>query len=290
MKVYYKLFKTIFLLFLLTSAIHAGSKGRQPFETPYLQDLMCAALQTTARSPFAYTGEEIINKVDKNITFKNARFESEMVIHIGDEIRTKKLVSYSKGQDTGFAKFLYPPRDKGVKYLKIEDNLWMYLPSVEKVIKIAGHMLRQSMMGSDMSYEDALDNTKLKEKYTITLIGSEKIAVDYVKNNKVLSSKKDCYILDLVAKVKKVTYHRRKIWVDKQFFVPVREELFAKSGKKLKVLRAGNIKNYQGRYFATYSTMRNLLRKKSWTEFILKKAEFDIKLAKDIFSHRQLRK
>ncbi|MBT7087556.1 outer membrane lipoprotein-sorting protein, partial [bacterium] len=106
----------------------------------------------------ALTGVEIIKKVDANQVYSTAYFEYEMRIHVGEEIRTKKLVSYMQGREKSFAEFVYPVRDKGVKYLFVGDNLWMYLPSVEKVIKIAGHMLRQSMAGSDMSYEDALED------------------------------------------------------------------------------------------------------------------------------------
>ena len=63
----------------------------------------CLGLFLLNRLLFAYTGEEIINKVDENATFENARFEATMKIHIGDEIRTKKLISYAKGQNTGFS-------------------------------------------------------------------------------------------------------------------------------------------------------------------------------------------
>jgi len=220
------------------------------------------------------TGDEIINEVDKNMTFTSARMESKMLIHVGKQVRTKKMISYAQGKDKSFAKFTSPARDKGVKYLKIGDNMWMYLPSVDKIIKIAGHMLRQSMMGSDFSYEDALESNKLLEKYKVTLIGQDEKS----------------YILELTAKVKKVTYYKRKIWVDKRTFIPTREELFAKSGKKLKVMTMGEVKRFGRRYYPTYMTIENLLRRDSKTELFTTKAQFDIRIPAGIFSQANLKK
>lgn len=234
------------------------------------------------------SGEAIIRKVDANMTFDSGRFESEMVIHIRDQVRTKKMVSYAEGREKSFAEFIYPARDKGVKFLKIEDNMWIYMPSVEKIIKIAGHMLRQSMMGSDFSYEDSLESSKLVEKYNAKLITEETIAVTFRKGTEEVEEKRQCYVVNLLAKVKEVTYYRRKIWVDKEVFLPLREELFAKSGKKLKVMELGNIESYEKRYYPMYYSMRNLLRKDSLTEMIITKAEFDIQIPEETFTQRNL--
>jgi len=226
----------------------------------------------------ALTGEQIINRVDRNMTFASARMEAKMVIHVGKQVRTKKMISYSEGKNKSFAEFTYPARDKEVKYLKIDDNMWMYLPSVEKIIKIAGHMLRQSMMGSDFSYEDALESSNLSEKYEVKLVRSEVL------------NRRPCHVLDLTAKVKKVTYYRRKIWIDKEYFVPLQEEMFAKSGKKLKVMTLGKIQKFGKRYYPTYMSLKNLLRKNSLTEMFTTKAQFGIKIPKGTFTQRNLRK
>ena len=251
----------------------------------------------------ALTGDEIIRRVDKNMTFETARFEAMMIIHVNDQVRKKKYVSYAKGRDVGFTEFFYPPADKGVKYLKIDDNMWMYLPSVTKIIKIAGHMLRQSMMGSDFSYEDALESAKLLDNYKVELLGEEIVPITFIKDTLEITKNRPCYILDLTAKVKKVTYFRRKIWVDKEVFLPVKEELYAKSGKKLKEMELGNVKeflpvnsnrrvnrNRTRRYYPLYVAMRNLLRKDSLTEMIITKAEFDLEIPEWTFTLRNLRK
>jgi outer membrane lipoprotein-sorting protein len=250
----------------------------------------------------AITGDEIVSRVDQNMTFDSARFESMMIIHVKDQVRKKKFVSYAKGRDVGFTEFFYPPGDKGVKYLRIDDNMWMYLPSVTKIIKIAGHMLRQSMMGSDFSYEDALESSRLLDKYKVELLGEEIIPITFIKDSQEITKNRPCYILNLAAKVKEVAYYRRKIWVDKEVFLPVKEELFAKSGKKLKEMELGNVKeffptyrnrrinNKARRYYPLYISMKNLLRKDSLTEMVITKAEFDVAIPEWTFTLRNLRK
>jgi len=218
------------------------------------------------------TGEEILKKVDENLTYDSAYIEAKMVIHIRDQVREKEMFSYSEGKDKSYAEFTAPARDKGVKYLKIGDQMWMYLPSVEKVIKIAGHMLRQSMMGSDYSYEDALESGQLLEKYDAALIKEE--ALD----------DRETYVLTLIAKVKEVTYFKRMIWVDKKTMVPLKENLYAKSGKLLKEMEVEQIRRFGSRYYPTKTTMRNLLRADSKTEFIVLKAEFGVPIKDRVFT------
>ena len=252
--------------------------------------LGCLVVGLLVVKAFALTGEQIINRLDENMTFKTARTEARMVIHVEGEVREKGLITYERGRDTAFAEFTAPARDQGVKYLMIKDNMWMYLPEVDKIIKIAGHMLRQSMMGSDFSYEDALESSKLLEKYSVTLVSEEVVPLTFRREGKLVAVPRRCYVLDLTAKVKEVTYYRRMTWVDKELFVPVKEELFAMSGKKLKVMTVGDVQKFGARYYPMYYTISNLLRKDSMTEMFITKAAFDIRVPEETFTQRNLRK
>ncbi|MFQ6618718.1 MAG: outer membrane lipoprotein-sorting protein, partial [Fidelibacterota bacterium] len=156
---------------------------------------------------------EILRKVDDNMLYSTAKAEVEMIISFGKREFKKRMVSFSKGRDTSFVKFLYPSRDAGIKFLKMKDNMWMYLPSVDKIIRISGHMKRQSMMGSDFSYEDVMETSSLLEDYQVVLERKEKL-----KGN-------ENYVLSLMAKRHNVTYVRRKLWVDAEKFIVNKMEL-----------------------------------------------------------------
>lgn len=224
----------------------------------------------------ALTAVQILKRMDQNQVFGTRRAFITMRIKKRGVVRTKKMESVSRGEKTSFSKFLYPARDKGVKYLRMGDNLWMYLPNAEKTIKISGHMLRQSMMGSDFSYEDMLNNNALTDVYNVKMIKREKVG------------KHDCYVLHLKQKKRGQTYPIRKIWVDSKLFVPRRSDMFALSGRLMKTMRFGKVKQYGKRYYTTYMKMENKLRRGTWTEVVLTKLIFKVKLAGQIFSLQNL--
>jgi len=224
------------------------------------------------------TAEEILDAIDNNMFSSSVSYTSRMIIHHQKRIDEKAMKSWGEGRDKGFVEFTAPARDKGTKYLFLDDNLWMYIPNVEKVIKISGHLLRQSMMGSDFSYEDSMSRVKLREDYKAVVIDEEEI------------DGRACYILELTAVRKDVTYYRRKIWVDKERFVALKSERYAKTGKLLKLMTTQNIQKIGGRYYPTKLTMEDMIRKNSKTELIIENIQFDIKIPKSTFTRRNLEK
>ncbi len=185
----------------------------------------------------AQDAKEILETVDKNMSSKNRIFESDMVIHGRRSSRTVTSRTYSEGDIQSFTEYLSPAREQGTKMLKQEDKLWIYSPSTDRIIQISGHMLRQSVMGSDLSYEDMMDDRKLTDIYDATLEGHEEI------------DGRDTYVLDLVANVEDVAYHSQKIWVDSERFVPLKQEMFAKSGQLLKRTELSDVQKVQDRWF-----------------------------------------
>ena len=96
-----------------------------------------------------------MERMDKNLTFEARRARMVMTVE-GRRTRSFEMVSYGRGEEDSAMEYVAPARDKNTKMLKLGDELWMYLPGVDRVQKISGHMLRQGMMGSDFSYEDIL--------------------------------------------------------------------------------------------------------------------------------------
>jgi outer membrane lipoprotein-sorting protein len=144
-------------------------------------------------------------------------------------------------------------------------------------MRISGHMLRQSMMGSDFSYEDmTVRAKKLKEEYSSEIKGEETI------------DGRPCLLMVLTSKIEKQTYFTRKAWVDKERFIVLREELYARSGKLIKEMAVQAVHAYKDRYYPTRLTMKDKLRQNSSTEMIVKKIEFDIPIPDETFSEREL--
>jgi outer membrane lipoprotein-sorting protein len=158
------------------------------------------------------SGEDIIKRVDKNKIYETIEYNGKMTIKKGRRTRVKIMRVYAEGEEKALIEFTNPV-DRGTKYLKLHDEMWIYFPDAEEIIKISGHMLKQSMMGSDFSYEDVMENEGLLERYQISVLGSE------------IVDERDCYVLELNAKSKEVTYAKQKLWVDKERFVILKTEL-----------------------------------------------------------------
>jgi len=221
--------------------------------------------------------DEILKKVEKNMSSDNRVFESSMVIKGNRSSRTITSRTYSVGDKKSFTEYLSPAREQGTKMLKLENQLWIYSPSTDRTIQISGHMLRQSVMGSDLSYEDMMDNRKLSDVYSAKVTGNEVIG------------NRNTYVLELTAKVTDVAYHSRKMWIDNEKFVPLKEELFAKSGQLLKRTTLSDVMQIEGRWFPSTVIYKDMLKQGEGTEFHITTIKFNQKIPEYIFTKAALK-
>jgi len=226
----------------------------------------------------ALTAVEILERLDANFMARNRRSTSSMIIRGRRGTRTVRSQSWIQGNEKAFTEYLAPPREKGTKMLKLGDELWTWTPATDRIIKIAGHMLRQAVMGSDLSYEDFMEDPVLHEIYTSEVTGEEPV------------EGRPCYVLTLRAAAPGTAYHSRKLWIDKQWFLAMREELFARSGKLLKVLHVHEVFKQDDRWYPKRMTFKDVLKRGEGTELVLESIEFDIEIPEHVFSKAALRR
>lgn len=229
----------------------------------------------TAQSLPKLSGEEIMRRVDANNVFDSASYSAIMEIDLGRRVLTKELTVLVEGSEKAFIEFVNP-EDQGTRYLKIGKDLWMYFPTEQETVKISGHLLKEGMMGSDVSYEDALESEELTQKYTITVSGTERV------NDRL------CYILELKAKSRDVPYDAQKLWVDGERFVNLKAQMYAKSGKMLKESHSLKVEQFDERWYVTELLMEDALKKGEGTRFEIMDLRFDVDLPADQFSLRRL--
>jgi outer membrane lipoprotein-sorting protein len=133
-------------------------------------------------------------------------------------------------------------------------------------------------MGSDLSYEDMMEDRKLTDLYNARVISEEKVG------------DRDTWILELKAKTDNVAYYLRKIWVDKEHFVPLKEELYAKSGQILKRTELRDVRKVQGRWFPFSVLYKDMLKEGNGTEFKISDIKFDQDIPDYIFTKAALKK
>ena len=227
----------------------------------------------------ALSPEEIIDRVDRNEVFSTIRYRGIMTIQKGEgrQPRVKEFKAAAKGRDRAFIEFTNTG-DRGTKYLKLKDELWIKGAYAEEATRISGHLLRQNMMGSDYSYEDVVSNEKLLDLYSAKLAGIEELAG------------RECYRLELAAKAKQVAYARQTVWVDAQEFVARKVQYFALSGQLLKELTVLETRKIGDRFFPVSIRMENKRHQNTYTLFEMKSVELDAPVDDGVFSKRQLEK
>jgi outer membrane lipoprotein-sorting protein len=207
--------------------------------------------------------KEILRRIDKNMSSENRVFTSRMIIHGRRNTRTVLSRTWAAGEKKSFTEYLFPAREQGTKMLKLDDQLWIFSPSSDRIIQIAGHMLRQSVMGSDLSYEDLMED-KIGDRL--------------------------CWVLKLTAFDPEVAYQGMKLWVDQERNIPLKEELYAKSGTLLKRTELSDVTLIKNRWYPKKIVFKDVLKEGEGTEFIMDEVNFDVVIPDYIFSKASLKK
>lgn len=226
---------------------------------------------------FGQTADEMLEKIDKNMSANTRIIESTMIVHGKRADRSMSSKSYTEGTKKSYTEYLSPAREKGTKMLKINNEMWVYSPSTDRTIMISGSMLRQSVMGSDLSYEDMMDDRKLTEIYSAKITDTQTF------------DGRNCFVLELTATVNDAAYPSQKIWVDKERWIPLKQEMYAKSGKLLKQVTVSDLRQVQGRWFPMKMNYRDMLKDGKGTDWIISKIEFNVPIPENVFNKGSLK-
>ena len=218
------------------------------------------------------TGKSLLDKVDNNMSAKTRILTAKMEIADLRATRTMVSKSYTIGDKKAYTEYLAPAREKGTKMLKLEDRLWIYSPSTDRTIQISGHMMRQSVMGSDMSYEDMMNDKPLLEQYKADVTGEE--TVDGRK----------CWVVLLTAIIPDVNYFTQKMWIDQEKFVPLKIEAYAKGGKLLKRTTLTDVQRIQGRWFPMSMVYKDMLKQGEGTKMTIQEVQLDANIPASYFN------
>ena len=243
----------------------------------YVMAFLSALFALCAGALSAQTAGEILDKVDANMSFRSIRYAGRMEITVAGQTRNKTMRAAAQGSSKAFLEFTNP-EDKGVRYLKLDKNLWIYFPREQDTVKISGHLLKEGMMGSDVSYEDALESSDFRTRYTATLKDDDSV------------EGRRCFVVELTARVPTAAYDRLVLWIDAERFVTVKEEMYAKSGRLLKVSKALEVLTVGGRWFPSRIEFVSRLRANTRTVFAMNAIELDVPLDEKQFSLAALTK
>ena len=221
--------------------------------------------------------DEIVKKAQDTLHLPQHRTEILLVVQKKRRVKEYELTLFQDDSgNVGSAEFHRPLRDKGTKYLRKDGGLWMFLPSIEKTKRIAGHMLNQGVMGSDLSYEEMLVQQDWTTNYEAQL------------NQDTIEQESPCFHVTLRAKDPKNFYAKRVLWIEKEHFVPIREQVYDSSDNLVKEWVRKDLRYIGTQWIPFYQEIENKRIPTNKTTITVTEIKLEPTLSQDFFSHRWL--
>lgn len=225
----------------------------------------------------ASSAEEIARKVDELYRSNTSYAELSMEIVTPHWQRTLDMKAWSRGMDQTFIRILSPRKERGVGTLRIDTEMWNYLPRTGKVIKIPPSMMMSAWMGSDFTNDDLVKEFTLTKHYTFRLLEPED---------------REEGLLYLEARPKPdvpVVWDRILIVVQEKDLLPVRQMYFDEKGHLMRQMVFTEITQFGERRVPAVMTLTPATKEGHRTVIRYKDLRFDLDLKPDVFSLRNLR-
>ena len=183
------------------------------------------------------TAEEIIRNSEDNLRGGNSYAEMKMTIVRPTWTRETTMKSWGKNQDLALILVTSPARDKGIAYLKRENDIWNWQPRIERTIKLPPSMMSQSWMGSDFTNDDLVKESSLSADYDQTLKGKENVG------------ELECYKLELTPREEAaVVWGKLIMWITVDHFMQIKTEFYDEDGFLINTMTASNFTTFDGRH------------------------------------------
>ena len=221
--------------------------------------------------------EGLVDKVDRLYRSDSTHATMEMKIVTENWERTTVMEVWSRGMNDTLIKILSPRKDKGIKTLKLGNQMWNYFPKINKVLKVPPSMMMNSWMGSDFTNDDLVKENTLAEDY-------------HAKLKEHPSDPNQFYLIVLRPKNETVTvWGKISISIRRQDFMPVEQIYYNEDGEKKRVMEFSGIQQMGGKLIPAVMEMRKL-NKNSRTLIRYKSIDFKPVFSKSIFSFSQIRR
>ncbi|NAW81187.1 outer membrane lipoprotein-sorting protein [Vibrio sp. V43_P6S15P86] len=227
---------------------------------------------------YAESAFDIVQKSDQAMRGKSSYSEATMKIVRPDWSRSMTMKSWTKGTELSLVLVTAPAKDKGSASLKRHREMWNWVPSIERVIKIAPSMLSQSWMGSDFTNDDLINQSSIVVDYQHQLLQSETFDGDKV------------WVIDALAKPDApVVWSKVRLWISQTSFLQRKVEFYDEFDELVNVLTTYDVKTLGGRDVATRMEMQPIDKPGNKTVLITHEAQFDFDIDDDFFSQQQMK-
>ncbi len=225
------------------------------------------------------TAVQIVQKSIDLINGKTNKGETQMTIVRPKYERAISMKSWSVGSDYFMIYITEPARDKGQVFMKRSKDMWNWMPSVSRMIKIPSSMMAQSWMGSDFTNDDLVKMNSLEKDYTQSILAEEEV------------SGLPCYKIELIPRPESaVVWGKVVIWIAKEHWYQMKSEFYDEDMEIVNRMEASEITQFGDRKLPAKLVMTPVNKRGQQTIIFTKSMEFDVDIDESFFSQQNMKK
>jgi outer membrane lipoprotein-sorting protein len=226
----------------------------------------------------ALSAKEIVDKANQKASGETSQGSMKMTIVRPGWSREVTMKSWSKTTQYYMIYITAPAKDKGQVFLKRQNEMWNYMPSIDRMIKIPPSMMSQSWMGSDFTNDDLVRMNSIVEDYDHTLIGTENVG-GY-----------ECYRIQLIPKPEAaVVWGKIELWISKNEFYEMKAEYYDEDGKLVSSMTASDIRQMGDRSLPAKMVMVPADKPGNQTIMEMIDVVFNKPISEDFFSQQNMK-
>ena len=223
--------------------------------------------------------KELVREADEKIRGNSSTGTFSMTIERPGWSRTISMKNWSLGTAYSLIYVTAPAKEKGQVFLKRKNEMWNWIPSIERMVKIPPSMMMQSWMGSDFTNDDLVKESSLVKDYTHKLIGSEQIG-DY-----------DCYKIEMIpTEDAPVVWGKVIMWVSKKDKLWLKAEYYDEDESLVNYETFSDIKKMDDRIIPSRMEMIPADKEGHKTIMVFEEMDFEVPLKEDFFSIQNMKK
>lgn len=222
--------------------------------------------------------KEVVKRAEDNMRGKTSRSNLTIKIIRPSWNREMNMIAWSKGDDYSMILVTAPAKEKGTVFLKRVKEVWNWIPSIERNIKLPPSMMSQSWMGTDFTNDDLVKEASSVADYTHTHLGKEMIA------------SRECYKIEMIPKpTAAIVWEKVIVWIDTKDFLQLQAEFYDEDGELVNIMKSGEVKEVGGRKITSKIEMIPADKEGHSTQIIYNEIVFDEAIDDNFFTTRNMK-
>lgn len=224
------------------------------------------------------TAKDIVKKADDNMRGNTSLADITIKIIRPTWDREMNMKTWTKGDDFSMILITSPAKEKGTVFLKRVKEVWNWIPSIERNIKLPPSMMSQSWMGTDFTNDDLVKEASSVADYDHKLLGNETIL------------QKECYKIEMIPKPSAaIVWEKVIVWIDTVDFLQLKADFYDEDGELVNTMISGDVKELGGRKITAKIEMLPIDKEGHKTVIIYNDILFDKEIKDDFFTTRTMK-